>query len=137
MKAIKVTTENHPAISSALLACSGKATAHTYTAASEIAAIADAAERNLIDLLGAKKFAIGAVVSATSGKAVSNAYCRRSFGPRVATRIVLERRSTGWFLTLVVRDDIYQSGGGSTLTLTAGQDERAVKVLREQYRVAA
>ena len=135
MKAIKITPANKSAIETELAAANGKAEAHAYTSYTDIADLAESANGRVLRILGAKKHIPGAVVTALSGDAVSNAYARKGFS-RAGTAIRLECRSTGWFLAAVSRCDVYTEGGYESLTLTAAQDVRAVVVLRTQYRIA-
>jgi hypothetical protein len=137
MKAIKISAQKIDAIESALRAVNGKASAHGYTTATEIGYLADTAEFRLEQLGLPKNQRAGAVSVATSGDRVSNSYARKNFF-RIATRVVLERRSTGWSLIDVRRTQIGQQGGGdATLVLTEAQSEEAVRRFRSQYGVAS
>lgn len=134
MKAIKITVENKAAIESALASVNGRADAHTYTSYDDIDGIVKRAEQKSHALLGSRKSMIGAVVIATSGVAVTNAYAKKAF-KRVATRIVIEYRSTGWFLKDVVKCDIYQEGGDERMFLSEEQRYVAVKKFTSQFNV--
>lgn len=130
MQAIKITTESTAAIDAVLSAVNSHATAHRYTTAAEIVAIADAAEKRLEALGVAKKYRAGAVVAATSGDSVPNSY---KFA-RTATAVRLERRSAAWYLTAAKEMPIYKNGGGpDLLLLTQEQDAIAVAALRKGY----
>ena len=136
MKAIKIETKNSSAITAALNAVNGKAHGHTYTTFSYIGCIANAAEIKAIRLIGSRKGAIGATVISTSGDKMPNAYAKKAF-TRAATRVTLERRPTGWFLTSVERADVYQQGGGDdVLTLTQVQADIALARFKQAFRVA-
>ena len=91
------------------------------------------AERRLLELIGFKKFAVGAIYTAQSGGRVSYAYGHR----RVATRIKMERRQSGWWLIDVTKCglNVYQ-GGETQLLLTTAQDQIAVKFLRARYTIS-
>ena len=134
MKPIKIVNTNALAIQAALDAVRGRATEHTHSGAVEIVAIADTAEKTVIALVGSKKTAIGAKVFDTSGLAVSNAYSRKAYA-RVATAIEIERRSTAWYLTDIVKTEIGQHGGNRRILLTGEQDALAVAKLRSGYLV--
>ena len=136
MKAIKITPANKSAIETALAAANGKAEAHTFTAYTDIADLAESANGRVLRILGAKKYIPGAVLNALSGDSVTSAYAQKS-RTRVGTLVSIECRATGWFITAISRDDVYKDGGYESLTLTTAQDARAVAVLRAQYRIAA
>jgi len=132
-KPLLITPKNADAIVAALAAVNGRAEAHAFTRVGEIARLASDAEEKVIALVGAKAHAPGAVYVATSGSKVANRYDYK----RQATRVSIERRAAGWFLTEVTAVEIHQQGGGAPrLTLTQAQDARAHEVLRRQYSVA-
>ena len=130
IKATRITEQNRAAIFHILAGVNGKATAHTFTTYQQIEQIAAAAEKQLIGLVGSQKSAVGARYKATSGEKVANAYKYT----RAGTAIILERRSTGWFLVDAVFVTLYaNTGGDRRLTLTAAQDARAVELFRAGY----
>jgi hypothetical protein len=131
MKPIRITEKNKVAIVAALAAVNGKATAHAWTTYADIEYLSMVAEKQVIDLLGSQKAAVGAKLQATSGGKVANAYKYSRSG----TWVRIERRSTGWFLVSVDHATLYSSGGSRQLTLTAEQDRRAIEVLRAKYTV--
>jgi len=138
MKPIKIELKNEGAIVLALGAVNGRAEAHAYTTFHEVARIAQAANLKISGLVGSDARAVGATVTATSGEAMSNAYAKKAFGTRPATRVVLERRATGWFLIHAERYGVYQQGGGADqMTLTQAQCDCAVARFKDQFRVAA
>ena len=118
-------------INAALCAVNKNASAHCYTSASEIIALAESAEKRLGALGIAKKFRSGAVVRSTSGEGVPRAYKYS----RNATEVRIVRFSTAWFLVLVAADTVYESGGSTSLRLTDAQDKIAVANLRATYCV--
>jgi hypothetical protein len=131
MKAIKITRENLFAIKEALTAANGKSCTHTFTA-DEIVDVAEAAEVEVLGLLGNKKDAIGATIFARSGSKLPNAY---KYGRQV-NRITIERRSSGWWLVHVnCFETLEKSGSSSSLTLTAAQDAKAVARFKKGYQV--
>jgi hypothetical protein len=133
-KAIRISEENIAAIEAALAAVNGKASTHCFTSFEEIAALAAVGEEKVADLLGAKKHAPGATLSARSGSAMPNSYDYR----RKGTAVRLDRRATGWFLASVTETVLNNNGGGRPwVSLTPEQDARAVAVLRERYSVQA
>ena len=133
MKAIKIVADNAVAIESALAAVNRNATRHTYTTAEEIIDLAERAESTLFYLLTRKADMKGAVLTATSGvRPLPNSYKNS----RTVTHVKMERRSTHWWLVEVESGTLFQSQcGGTHMTLTKEQDERAVEVLRKQYGV--
>lgn len=131
---IKITQGNSGKIEAALSAVNGKAGAHTFTTFDEVKYIASLAENRVVALVGTKKHAKGATAVAVSGDAVSNSYNRKGY-VRAATKVRLERRATGWFLTEAARVKIGQSGGVFGIRLTAEQDALAVAKLRQSYGV--
>jgi len=138
MKPIKIDAKNEAAIVLALGAVNGRAEAHAYTTFPEINRIANRAESKMIGLVGAQARAVGATVTSTSGNEMCNAYAKKNHGTRPATRVVIERRATGWFLIDAQRADVWQQGGGAdVLTLTQAQADCAVSRLKEQFRIAA
>jgi hypothetical protein len=123
MKMIKVTDDT--AINAALAAANGRATAHTYTKATELRTIADAAERRLESIGVPKSGRPGASVVALSGDVLPKAY---KYAPR-RSRITLIRRPAGWYVTDVSTGEYY--GDPSVrLVLTETQDAAAVSHLR-------
>lgn len=133
MKAIKITETNSVAITLALIAVNGKAWDHTFNIYEAIAIIAAEAEAQVVEIVGSQKAAVGAVLKAVSGQKVANSYKYI----RIGTRVVIERRSTGWFLIDIVSETLYPNQGGArVLTLTPDQDAKAIEVLRSSYLVA-
>lgn len=133
MKPIKIHADNYPKIFAALESVNGKAFAHTYACPKDIEAVISRAENKLKKLLGDKKKFKGAKVVSISGNSVPNCYKYS----RQATQIVVERRSTGWFLrdAKVVR--IWKEAGRENVMLSPEQDGIAVKRLRGEYVVAS
>jgi len=120
MKPIKVTRNNATAIEAALREVNGKATAHTFSDYFEIEATATEAERRLSELGIAKSRHVGARLACTSG----GAYAKKG-ALRVVTRIAIERRQSGWYLTKVSREWFQQGGGPGQLYVTAAQRDEA------------
>lgn len=132
MKAIKIDIKNAATIEAALAAVNGRAEAHTYTTFYEVADVAAKAEAALENLL-LKGDRPGARWSKTSGSKVANSYKNS----RLATTVVLERKTAGWYLVEVHSVSVMESGGGKgRLTLTQAQDAAAKALLQKQYRVA-
>jgi len=133
IKATRIADKNRAAIFHILATVNGRATSHTFTTYHEIEQIAAAAEKQVVDLVGSQKAAVGARLQATSGGKVANAYKYARSG----TSVTIERRSTGWFLIDASEATLYADGGGARrLTLTAEQDKRAVELFRAGYSVA-
>lgn len=136
MKPIKICKENSQAIEAALKAVNGTATAHTYTSYDEIQSLAETAENRSNNLLGSKKAIIGAKYSAISGDKVPNAYAKIGFH-RVATNVVLLRKTACWYLIDVVRKELFRTdAGGVRLIFTKAQAEAAIAVLNRNFSVA-
>lgn len=131
-KPIKLNAENVNAISAALAAVNGRAHQHTFCAA-DVINLANQGEVKVISLVGSKKGAVGARICALSGKQVSSSYNNT----RQATRIMIERKSAGWFLIDCESESIHRDGGYLSLFLTEKQHELAVNVLKKQYRISA
>lgn len=123
MKPLKITEQNAAAITTALDAVNGKARAHAFTEYADVASQADQAEKAIRRHVLARD-ATGAAWVAISGESVNNTYARKAFD-RVATRIVLERRASGWFLVDIGKTFIKQAGGGARLVITQAQAEIA------------
>ena len=133
MKAIKITEDNIQAIQLALIAANGKSCTHTYSV-NAIIDIAEAAEIEVIGLLGNKKDAVGAKIHARSGDKVPNAY---KYGRQV-NRITIERRSSGWHLVYIGCITITEKRGAySRLTVTPKQDAQAIARFKKSYEVKA
>ena len=125
MKSIKISPENSLAIVAALKAVNGRADRHAFTTFNEVADLVTQANSSLAKTLLPKSEHKGARVKAVSGVAVSNAYAKKGFF-RAATSVILERRSTGWFITAIVPATVNKSGGWQRLVLTPAQKELAM-----------
>lgn len=117
-----------------LSAANGVARQHVYRDAFEIVQLAARAEAQLAQLLGGTSKFRGAIYTATSGDPVSNSYANKGH-TRVATRVVLLRGASRWYLVACERENVWRRGGGEMLTLTAAQDLHAVARLRSCYIV--
>jgi hypothetical protein len=127
---IAIETKNKDKICEALAAINGKAREHTFSTYAQIFEIAQDAEILLTKLVN-KCDAVGAVYTATSGDKMPNSYKY----VRIATKVILTRGSKGWFLTDIKTDSVWSSGGSKGLTLTTGQDSKAVERLRLKYKI--
>ena len=131
MKAIKINTANIAVIQAALASANGKACTHTFTT-DEIINVTEAAEAEVIGLLGNKKDAVGATIHARSGDKVPNVY---KYGRQV-NRITIQRRSSGWWLVYIGCTTITEKCGAySRLTLTPKQDALAIARFKKSYEV--
>ena len=130
-KLIKVTIENRAAIEAALAAANGRSNQHTFTSFIEIRTIAEEAEKSLLLLLESKSALPGACVVSRSGGAMSNAYKYS----RITTKVLLARKTTGWYLETVSITEAYSERGFRRLVLTPAQDQRAIEKLRACYWV--
>jgi len=131
---MKINISDKDAVRAALAAVNGKAERHAYTLPSEIAAVADDAERQLARLDVPKAARKGArYVSQSSGN-LPKAYKYTAIG----TVVTLERGASGWFLVDVAACDIWPGKAPfQRLTLTQDQDAIAIAAVRRQYGVAA
>jgi len=98
---IKITADNAAKINAALDAANGKATSHTIRACSDVIAIAEAAESRLSALPKADRK--GATLAHTPAGPSASAYKYAA----QTTRILIERRATGWFLISADRAEVY------------------------------
>jgi hypothetical protein len=130
MKPIKIT--DTAAITAALLAVNGKATAHTYTHAHQVAKIAEEAEAELEALSIPKKHRAGARYTAQSGSRLANAYKHVA----LTTCVTLTRNSTSWTVASVSQITLYPGRSPRPiLILTAAQDAIAVNHFRLRYYI--
>ena len=129
---IKINETNRAAISAALAAANGKATAHTFNSAEDIIACAATAEAQLTALGIPKNERAGATAGASSGSKLPNAYKYS----RITTRITITRGSSAWFLTEITTGETWdKKSGGTYLKVTSAQDATAVAKFRSSYSV--
>jgi hypothetical protein len=131
---MKIMITNAEKIRAALDHVNGAASAHT-AAPWDVAQQAVLAEAHLDTLGIAKKDRAGAVRDYVSGERVSNAYSKKNWSGRAATRVRLTRGATGWFLTAVERVTVGQSGGWARTLLTPDQRDLALTVFRAGFGV--
>ena len=128
MKSIKIT--DTAAITAALAEVNGKATAHTYTHAHQVAAIAEEAEAELEALSIPKKHRAGARYAAQSGSRLANAYKHGA----ITTGVTLTRNSTGWRVEKISQVTLYPGQSPRPiLAISAAQDAIAVSHFRMRY----
>jgi hypothetical protein len=136
-KAIKIVEDNAAAIEDALKAANGRAETHAYTAFYEVERLVKAAEGELAALDLPKADRIGARWTETSGGPVPNACDKKGHGSN-ATRVVLERRSAGWYLLSAQQVQIGKAGGGAgRLALTQKQADEAARRLLARFGLLA
>jgi hypothetical protein len=133
MKNIKFNIENAAKINALLGEVNGRASDHTYRSFNHFSVDADAVIWKIENLLGGKKYCLGAKFSIESGGSVKSAYKYT----RIGTRLSLECRASGWFVTDIQRADIWARGGECKIVLTQAHHDQAVKVLRNGYQIAA
>lgn len=131
MKPIKLVKSNAEKINIILNEVNGRAADHTYYNYKDVEIDAAIVIGKVEKLLGGKKHNAGVVIAIESGDPVPSAYKYT----RIATRVVLECRSSGWFITYIGRVDIWKKGGESTIHFTQAHHERATEVLRGEYVV--
>ena len=129
---MKIQITNTEKLRGALAAVNGAASTHTASV-HDVAAQAVLAEAHLDALGVAKKDRPGAVRDFVSGEAVSNAYSKKSWSGRAATRVRLQRGAAGWFVTEIERATIGQAGGWARTLLTTAQRDRALTVFRAGF----
>ena len=132
MKDIKIIEANEQAIEALLKETNGRSWSHAYTTYAEIDSLVSAAEKQLDRLLYKKDWP-GATWRETSGGKVANSYR----GNRNGTYVVIERRSSAWYLVSAQKVTIYNDGGGrGWLYLTVAQQKAAHEKLAETFRFA-
>lgn len=131
---MKINIADTDAVRAALAAVNGKAERHAYTLPSEIASVADDAERTLARLDVPKAARKGARYMSQSSGNLPNAYKYAARG----TVVTLARGASAWFLVDVEACAIWPGHAPiQRLTLTQDQDAIAVAAVRRQYGVAA
>ncbi|MGZ6520075.1 MAG: hypothetical protein ACXVED_21030 [Bacteroidia bacterium] len=131
-KAIKIINENSALMNATLLNINGRASAHTYTRADEIIALAKQADAELYSLLENKSMMRGAKFIDRSGDGLPSAYQNS----RICTHVELECVNGGdWRLVSVSAVTAYRECAKSQLILTPKQDERAISKLRDRYLI--
>ena len=129
MKPIKIEKTNADKINAILDTVNGKAADHTYHTVANFEVDAWRIAAKIENLLGGKKYCLGAKFSIESGGSVKSAYKYT----RIGTRIGFECRASGWFVTEIKRADIWAKGGDSKIVLTPAHHDRAVNVLKSGY----
>ena len=131
---MKIQITNTEKLCVALDHVNGAANAHTASAW-DVVQQATAAEAHL-DALGIpKRDRSGAVRDFVSGEAVSNAYSKKNWSGRAATRVRLTRGATGWFATEIARVTIGRAGGWARTLLTPEQRDLALTVFCAGFSV--
>jgi len=132
MKPIRIADRNAGPIEEALFAVNKKHFEHAFTTYYDVWERVGKAEIRLGELIPAVKRHVGARACCISGAPVAKAYKYR----RTGTRLLLERRATGWFLVGVEPVNLWQRDGGSvTLYLAPEQDAIAVANFRTKYQI--
>jgi len=132
IKSIKINIENSSAIEAALLNANGRATAHTYTSASEIISLAELADNKLYTLIKNKSMMKGAIFYDRSGDSLPNSYNNS----RICTNVEIECAKSGdWRLVSVSAVKANTDCGKSLLKITPEQDALAILLLRKRYAI--
>jgi hypothetical protein len=131
MKSIKYDASNTDKINAILAEVNGRAGDHIYCNYQDFAPAANAKIAEVKNLVGGEKYTVGIKISIESGGSVSKSYKYT----RIGTRIALERKASGWFVTEIKRIDIWAKGGESKIVLTPAHHDRAVNVLKSGYFV--
>ena len=132
MRPIKIESKKIPQIQTALDDVNDKNTKHAITDAREIFEIATVAEDDLLGIVNTKKSAVGAQYFAESSEPVAGRYKY----PRNGTRILMKRKTRGWYLIEVKQIQLWPSDGGREgLMLTPGQDKIAIEHIRRRYTI--
>lgn len=140
IKPIRITTttdvvpDGVVALQAALDAANGTATAHTYTNAAAVHRLIAKAEQKLADAGIPKGQRLGARFAAQSGPdSFAKAYQRKSRFYN-ATKVIAERRTSGWYIVDVRRVEAWTSHGGwATIHFTDSQE----RTLKENALTAA
>ena len=127
---IKINEQNRAAITAALVAANGRATAHTFNGATPIIEAAVAAEAKL-ELLGLPKSRrVGAIAKVSSGGSLPNAYKYQ----RVTTLVTIVRGSDAWFICEITTRESWDKKSGITrVSLDAAQDKFVTDLFRDSY----
>jgi len=126
---IKIQLSNKAKVETLLNEINGKAAQHCYNHYEEIKQVADRFSHQLNKLLN-KKDQVGSKFASTSGDSVPNAYKYN----RRATSIILEKTSTGIFLTDAQPVTIYKEGGKESLIINnKQQDLMLAKLLKDNH----
>jgi len=131
---IKIDPKNCEKIVQALAEVNGRASAHVFEFYSQIARLAETAEKALAEFGVPKISRKGAVYTAESGEKLPSAYkyCAQ------ATSVVIERGASAWYIVEIKRSELYPcQRPTASLCLTSAQDEIAVARLRAGYRLQA
>jgi hypothetical protein len=117
-------------IQKALDEANGKADKHTFSKCDDLIELVERADDIIFEkLLFTQKHAVGVKIHATSGDAVARSYKY----PRVATSVTIERCPTGWFVTDIRPDTIWQSGGSFDIIVPSRyQDEITNRIFSER-----
>jgi len=131
---IKIDAKNCEKIVQALAEINGRASAHVFEFYSQIAHLAEVAEKALAEFGVPKISRKGAMYTAESGEKLPSAYKYRA----QTTSVVIERGASAWYLVKIERSELYPCQRPSAfLCLTSAQDEIAVAKLRGAYRLQA
>lgn len=132
IKPIKINIQNSSAIEAALVNANGKATAHTYSRASEVVSLAELADSQLYALIKNRKMMKGAIFCDRSGDGLPTSYNNS----RICTNVVIECAKSGdWRLVSVSSVKAYNDCGKSLLKITPAQDALAISLLRKRYAI--
>lgn len=128
---IRITESNAKEIELELAKVNGKSSAHAYVNYSEIESVMVRAVKKLTSSLLPATMHAGAKFQSESGSSMPNSYK----GIRNSTVVLIERTSSGWFLTNVRASSLYPNQcGGEVLTLTTEQKNEAVKRFLSNFR---
>jgi len=131
---IKIDAKNCEKIVQALAEVNGRASAHVFEFYSQIARLAETAEKALAELGVPKISRKGAAYTAESGEKLPSAYKYSA----TTTFVEIERNASAWYLVKIKRSELYPCQRPSAfLSLTSAQDEIAVAKLRGGYRLQA
>jgi hypothetical protein len=131
MKPIKFLESNAGKINTILAGVNGPAVGHVYYSYQDFAGRAARKILAAKDLVGGDSYTVGIKISIESGVPVSKSYKY----VRIGTRLTLERRASGWFITEISRCNIWPSGGQSMIIMTPEHHDRAVTVLKRGYLI--
>ena len=124
---IKITADNAAKINAVLAEANGKATSHTIRSWVLVDSVADEAESRLSALPKADRKGATLTHTPAGPSASSYKYAAQT------TRILIERRATGWFLISAARAEVYpRAPQRDVMTISTDQrDEIARRAVAE------
>jgi hypothetical protein len=130
MKPIKLVYANAELIAQKLAEVNGKATEHVFTNYWSIVDPLKEAEDLLVASLLPKSAWKGVQLVVSSGKKMPNAYTYK----RKATKVLIERKASGWFILEISETSVFQDGGRTDVFLSKAQRKIMHDNVDQQFR---